>query len=365
MSIEENIKENTQLMNKYDVIESIFKTSDYDLSFKERRAKYNNFDVILCENYNKGTKSLLLHKLDIKERKAKNIYFDIILCESCSKEIDNYSYYCTYCYNKETDSNEKGQMKFESKFRIFNISDYNLLNLEGRRAKYKNYYYILCENYNKEIDNYKFYCTYCYYEEADIKKNRMEYGTELIIFNTSNYNLNLEERRAKYKNFYVILCENCNRKISYHHDYYYIYCYNKETDIVKKERKAQYKNFMAFYVEIVMKKYLIYIIIVLIVTIKRLMLIKRYGSNFGILNTSDYNLSLKERMAKYKDFDTILCGNYYNLSFKEKMAKYKDFDGILCGNCYNEINEKYYCCTGCYNEETDIISDVSVYADSG
>ncbi|GES90748.1 kinase-like domain-containing protein [Rhizophagus clarus] len=70
MSIEENIEENTQLINKYDVIEpkfGIFKTSDYDLSLEERR---------------------------------------VILYEDCSEKTDNHKYYCTYCYDKETDINK-------------------------------------------------------------------------------------------------------------------------------------------------------------------------------------------------------------------------------------------------------------------
>lgn len=43
-----------------------------------------------------------------------------------------------------------------------------------------------------------------------IKKRYMIYGSTFEIFNTSDYNLNLEERRAKYmfKYKYTILCEN-------------------------------------------------------------------------------------------------------------------------------------------------------------
>ncbi|PKY48067.1 hypothetical protein RhiirA4_463521 [Rhizophagus irregularis] len=73
-------------------------------------------------------------------------------------------------------------MKYGSKIGIFNTS------------KYKGYYAILCEECNQEIGKYYFYCTGCYKEETDINKKRyMIYGS---TFNTSDYNLNLEERRA-------------------------------------------------------------------------------------------------------------------------------------------------------------------------
>lgn len=54
-------------------------------------------------------------------------------------------------------------MKYGSNFKIFNMPDYNL-NLKERRAKYKDirYYVILCEKCNNEFNERDLYCTYCY-----------------------------------------------------------------------------------------------------------------------------------------------------------------------------------------------------------
>jgi predicted amidophosphoribosyltransferase len=147
----------------------------------------------------------------------------------------------------EIDVNKKGCMKYGSKISIFNTSDYDL-NLEERRAKYKGYYAILCEECNQEIDKYYFYCTGCYKEETDINKKRyMIYGSTFEIFNTSDYNLNLEERRAKYmfKYKYTILCEKCNNEFN-GRDHYCIYCYREESNINKKRYLKYGSNFKIF-----------------------------------------------------------------------------------------------------------------------
>ncbi|UZO19324.1 uncharacterized protein OCT59_010621 [Rhizophagus irregularis] len=368
MSLEENIEENIQLINKYDIFESrfgVFKILDYDLNLDERKLKFKKYDRVLCED--------------------------------CSQEIEKFSFVCYNCYNKETDCNERNRMNhgickscFTSSTsygcsicNIFKTSDYDL-NLEERKVKYRNSNYVLCKDCYKEVDYYRFYCTYCYFKETDVnkkfrmkfgsnygvfrtsdynleidnnKKLHMKFGSIFGIFKTSDYNLNLEERRAKYRKFYGIVCEECNNEI----DRLYIYCaycygYYKETDTNKKEHM-----------------------------ILRL--------NFGIFETLDYNLNLEERSVKYGKFDGILCEecnkvinryyiyctycydketdtnkkghmkfesnfgifktSYYNLDLEGRRAKYGKFDGILCEECNKEIKKHHYYCTYCYDRETD------------
>ncbi|PKY62896.1 hypothetical protein RhiirA4_490276, partial [Rhizophagus irregularis] len=294
----------------------IFKTSDYNLNLKERIVKYGKFYGILCEVCNneinrhyiyctycydketdtnkKGQMTLgskifktLDYNLDLKERRAKYWKFYGILCEECNKAIKRPDYYCTYCYDKETDTNKKGHMKFGSNFSIFKTSDYNL-NLGERIAKFGKFYGILCgilcEECNKEI-KLRLYCTYCYDRETDTnKKRQMLLGPNFGIL---DYNSNLKERREKYMNLDGILCEKCNQEIN-KYVYYCTYCHAKETDVIKKNHI-------------------------------------KFGSNFGIFETFDYNLNLEERKVKYKKYDHIIC---------EK--------------CNNEIKKQYYNCNYCY-----------------
>ncbi|CAB4406227.1 unnamed protein product [Rhizophagus irregularis] len=396
----------------------IFKTSDYNLDLEERRIKYKDSDGILCEKCSKdiyiedcyctscydketdlvkkghmkfGPKFGIFktsdYNLDLEERIIKYKDFDGILCEKCSKDIYIEDCYCTSCYDKETDLVKKGHMKFGPKFGIFKTSDYNL-DLEERRKKYMNYDNILCEKCSNDIYIENCYCTTCYDKETDPVKIYMKFGPKFGIFKTSDYNLDLEERRKKYMNYDNILCEECSNEISMqrkwnHHNeeinfiervymkyenenenekynneidewnYYCTYCYNKETDIIKKGHM-------------------------------------KFGSNFRIL---DYNLNLEERRAKYMNFDGILCekcnqeinNHYYycmschnketdiikkdhmrskfaifkksdyNLNLEEIRAKYMNYDGILCENCNQEIEEYYYYCRYCYYKETDVI----------
>ncbi|CAG8536473.1 7898_t:CDS:2 [Rhizophagus irregularis] len=55
------------------------------------------------------------------------------------------------------------------------------------------------------------------------------------IFEISDYGLNKDERREKYKDYYVLLCEKCNQEVN-KRDYKCNYCYNKETDPNEKFR---------------------------------------------------------------------------------------------------------------------------------
>ncbi|PKC73629.1 hypothetical protein RhiirA1_388765 [Rhizophagus irregularis] len=367
MSLEENIEENIQLINKYDIFESrfgVFKILDYDLNLDERKLKFKKYDHVLCEDCNQEIEMFSLtsdYDLILKRRKAKYRNSKYVLCENCYEEVDYCRFYCTYCYDKEPDINKKVYMKFGPDFGIFKTSDYNL-NLGLRRIKYMGYHGILCEECNQEINKYDFYyCTYCYDKETDvIKKGHMKFGPKFGIFKTFDYNLNLEERRAKYMNYDGILCEKCNNDI-YKRNYYCTYCYNKETDVIKK-------GHMKFGLNL----------------------------NFGIFNTFDYNLNLEERKAKFMNYDGILCeecnnkidtqyyycisccyketdvnkivhmkfgSNFgifntfdYNLNLEERRAKYTNYNGILCEECNREIN-KYddFYCTYCYDKETDVI----------
>ncbi|GBB90465.1 hypothetical protein RclHR1_17430001 [Rhizophagus clarus] len=195
-------------------------------------------------------------------------------------------------------------MKFGSNFGIVKTSDYNL-DLKERRAKYMKFYGILCENCNNEIINrWNYCCEYCYNEESDvIKKCYMEFGSNFRIV---DYSLDLEKRRIRYKKFCFILCGKCNQEIN-KRIYYCICCYKREIDTNKK---LDYYCKYCYEKEIdVIKKGLM-----------------KYGSNFGIFNIFDHNLNLKERKAKYKQYDYILC---------EK--------------CNNKINRQNYNCEYCHD----------------
>ncbi|CAG8536481.1 7899_t:CDS:2 [Rhizophagus irregularis] len=49
------------------------------------------------------------------------------------------------------------------------------------------------------------------------------------IFEISDYDLNKDERQEKYKDYYVLLCEKCNQEVN-KRDYKCNNCYNMETD---------------------------------------------------------------------------------------------------------------------------------------
>jgi hypothetical protein len=437
-------------INKYDDEFSnfgIFKILDYDLNLDERTLKFKKYDRILCEDCNQEIKSsnfvcyncynketdcneqnrmnygickscfksnsyngcckikifeTLDYDLNLGKRGAKYKNFVYISCKECNKEIDKIYYYCTNCYSKETDINKKGLMKFGLNFGIFNTSDYYNINLEERKAKYKDFYGILCEKCNKEIYKPEYYCTNCYNTETDIIiKSHMKYGSNFVIFNTSDYNLNLEERKAKYKDFDGILCEKCNEEI-YKRKYYCTNCYNAETDIIIKGQMKCESNYEIFntsdynlYLGEREAKYGEYGYLLCEKCNKEIYkpeyyctncyntetdnIIKghmKYGSNYGIFNTSDYNLNLEKRKAKYKDFDIILCEKCYkeihkwvyyctnccflfrisdhNLNMEERKAKYEEYDHVLCEKCKVEIDREYYNCVRCYNNSCKI-----------
>ncbi|PKY48072.1 hypothetical protein RhiirA4_421894 [Rhizophagus irregularis] len=104
----------------------------------------------------------------------------------------------------------------------------------------------------------------------------------------SDYNLNLEEIRAKYMNYDGILCENCNQEIEEYY-YYCRYCYYKETDVIKKGHRC--KQYLENFSKWISENKFIYNY-----------LIKEQKGE-----VSDYDLDEDDRLVKYKDFDYILC----------------------------------------------------------
>src|SRR5436190_1231212 len=215
----------------------IFKASDYDL----------NYDHVLCEKCNQEIdgrdhycayeserirKPKLFNTLDYdlnkNERKAKYEDYDYVICEKCNQEIDMKYYRCAYCYHKEIDMNERNRMKYGLKFEIFKTSDYDL-GKDERKVKYKDYDHVLCEGCNQKI-GWRYYCTDCYDKETDInERNHMKYGSKAKILELSDYDLNLEERNLKYIDCTHVLCEKCNQEIS-KLNYYCINCFSKEND---------------------------------------------------------------------------------------------------------------------------------------
>jgi hypothetical protein len=438
---------------KYGLKFGILLTSDcHSLNLKKRKEKYNDYDIIICEEcnqeidkqncyckycYNRETDNNKKDKiryglnfgildyndynLNFEERKKKYKNFDVIICEECNKEIlfEYYYYYCYDCYHKETDINRKSHIKYGLKFGIFKTSDYDL-NLEKRKVKYKDFGIILCEECNQEINRQEYYCYYCYDRETDInRKSHIMYGLKFGIFKTSDYDLNLKKRKVKYKDFGIILCEECNQEIN-RQEYYCYYCYYRETDGNKQnrirhglnfgifktldydlnfeERNLKYKDFDVILCEKCKNIFSTGYYYCTICYRKEKNAIRqnhmRFGLNFGIFNTLDYDLNMEKRKAKYKDFSSILCGccglfidkqyyycsncynkevninrrNYlkyelnfgifntldYDLNFEERKVKYKDFGSILCEKCNLNIDKKHYYCEYCFKKESDI-----------
>jgi hypothetical protein len=216
----------------------------------------------------------------------------------------------TNCYFTETDNIIKGHMKYGSNFRIFNTLDYNL-NLEEIDAKYKGFYIILCEKCNKEISRYR--CTNCYITEEP----------NIGIFNTSDYNLNLEERKVKYKDYDGILCERCKENID--RQYYNCkYCYNnnkcKICFIGKNDNCCSLNEF---------KQYL-----------------EKFIKWISEINDTDYYI-LKEQKVEISDYD---------LNDDDRLVKYKDFDYILCEKCGIKYHSNY--CYDCYFKELKELNEL-------
>ncbi|CAB4408031.1 unnamed protein product [Rhizophagus irregularis] len=248
-------------------------------------------------------------------------------------EIDEWDCYCTYCYNKETDVIKKRHMKFGLYFEIFNTFDYNL-NLEERRAKYMNFDSILCEKCNNKIDKRNFYCTFCYNIETDtIKKVHMKYGSDFKIFNTFDYNLNLEERKAKYEKYDLVVCEKCNNNEIDKQYYNCNYCYNNNQMIINRCKVCfignndnccsfyEFKQFLEDFSKWINENNFI-------------------ESKIGI---SDYDLDEDDRRIKYKNFDYILCEkcdrkyhyNYCYECFDKEIRELKD-----CKKFYFKVYRK-------------------------
>src|SRR4051812_1506469 len=142
-----------------------------------------------------GIFRILDYDLDVNERRAKFMKYDYVLCEICKQGIDRCRYRCKGCYYEETDSNEQNRMNYGictvcfktniafnccSSRKFFDTSDYDL-NYDGRKAKYEDYDHVLCEKCNQEIDN-QYYCTYCFNTENTNEQNRMQYGRCKVCF---------------------------------------------------------------------------------------------------------------------------------------------------------------------------------------
>ena len=72
---------------------------------------------------------------------------------------------------------------FEPKFGVFKTLDYDL-NLDERKAEFREYDYVLCEDCNQEIDKQYCYCRECYNRETDCnEQSRMKYGIWIKFWN--------------------------------------------------------------------------------------------------------------------------------------------------------------------------------------
>src|ERR1043165_4975387 len=104
------------------------------------------------------------YDLNKDERKAKYKGYDIIFCEKCKQQFGRKLFYCKHCYNKETNEEERNRMKF------------------GR-----------CKGCS-QVCTEDYWCSSCGSQNSgDIKKQ--------IVIKTSDYDLNWDERKAKFKDY--------------------------------------------------------------------------------------------------------------------------------------------------------------------
>src|SRR5579859_1514002 len=92
-------------------------------------------------------------------------------------------------YNNLYDENIHLITKYEPKVGIFKYLDYDL-NLNERKLKFKNYRFILCEDCNQEINRSNFVCLNCYSKEkTDVnEQNRMNHGICRLCFKSNSSN---------------------------------------------------------------------------------------------------------------------------------------------------------------------------------
>ncbi|CAG8510133.1 14581_t:CDS:2 [Rhizophagus irregularis] len=364
MSLEENIEENIQLINKYDTIFGVFKILDYDLNLEERRAKYKKYDHIICEKcnnyiykqyyyctvcYNKETDAIKKnhmklgsdskifntfdYNLNLEERKAKYEKYNFVVCENCNKEINNPYYFCAYCYDKETDTIKKNHMKFGSDFKFFNFFDYNL-NSEERKAKYEKYDLVVCEKLCF-IGNNDDCCSF--YEFKKFLENLSEWINENNVFKTSkigisDYDLDEEDRREKYKNFDYILCEKCNRK------YHYNYCYECFDEKIRelKELSPKLQDYENFYLKVYKKE------------TKELRELKELQSI--LIDYKNIYFELNSNLGIFKQIRKKFENTKYYVLDKKILINNIRYNGVH--NCWRKLRS--YCCD-CYDGEIDII----------
>ncbi|CAG8536587.1 7904_t:CDS:2 [Rhizophagus irregularis] len=320
---------------KYGLNFGIYKTLDYDLNLKERRKKFYDYDYILCEKCNQV----------IDKRKVKYDNYDQIICGECKQGIAKHYYYCLVCYNIKTDINEQSHMKYGLNFGIFKITDYDL-NLEKRKTKYKNFKIILCEKCNQEIDN-QYYCKNCFVKETNYsKKFRMKCVFKTGILETSDYDLNVKERQAKFESYDIIKCEKCNYEINNFYNYRCDECYSKAD---KYERKRMTFGICKYCSEINAECGCLYSLNQLLKEFKNFNESKVNG-NAITMTISDYDLNEDDRRAKYKDYNHILCEkcnkmftyNYCHDCVAEKKQKLKKLQTELqiYENFYNKLYDR-------------------------
>ncbi|CAB5378757.1 unnamed protein product [Rhizophagus irregularis] len=267
------------------------------------------------------------YDLNLEERKVKYDNYDSIICGECKQEIAKHYYYCLVCYNIKTDINEQNHMKYGLNIGIFKITDYDL-NLEKRKTKYENFKIILCGKCNQEFDNQYYYCKNCFVKETNYsKKFRMKCVFKTGILETSDYDLNVKERKAKFESYDIIECEKCNHEIN---NFYYYRCDECYSKADKNEQKRMTFGICKYCSEINVECGCLYSLDQLLKEFKNFNEINESKVNDNIFMTiTDYDLNEDDRRAKYKDYNYILC---------EKCNK--TFTYNYCHDCVAEKNQK-------------------------
>src|SRR3954454_13601583 len=139
-----------------------------------------------------------------------------------------------------------------------------------------------------------------------------------IIFKSSDYDLNLDERKVKYKDYDLILCGKCKRQVGCGL-FYCEYCYYNETDEEEKNRMKYGKCKGCF----------------------QLCTGHNWCSSCGFQN----NDNIENQIV----FKTI----YYDLNRDERKIRFKDYDLIFCGECKRHFDHDLFYCKSCYRKETN------------
>src|SRR5436853_501942 len=121
------------------------------------------------------------------------MYYNLIFCEKCKKQFEQDLFYCKKCCNKENDKEVKNRM------------------LYGKCKR--------CYQACTDDD----WCSYCGFQNNNSINKQ-------IVFKAIDYNMNLNDRKAKYEKYDIFFCEKCKKQFEEQDLFYCKNCCNIEND---------------------------------------------------------------------------------------------------------------------------------------